>query len=396
MKPLAILSHILPPSPSGQALILYRLLQTLERDRYCLLSPHDYDAVSPDEGATPRLPARYHTLRPGSGLALAQRRVVRANRALKGLLQVVDLARSIAGVLRREQCGALVACSGGLADLPAGYLACRWARVPFLAYVFDYYSEQWVRPVDRLVARLAEPLLLKGARGILVPNELLRDAYRNRYGVAPVIVRNACDTGDVGEERAPWPAREGQVRIVYTGAVYHAHYDAFRNLVAALRQIDDANVALHLYTAQDPAELRREGIDGPVVFHPHQPRAQIVAVQRRADILFLPLAFQSPFPEVIKTSAPAKMGEYLASGRPILAHAPEGSFVSWYLREHACGLVVDRGDPAPLAAAIRHLRADEALRHTLCARARDRVRVDFSIDAARAAFLKAVAAAAAR
>ena len=75
-------------------------------------------------------------------------------------------------------------------------------------------------------------------------------------------------------------------------------------------------------------------------------------IQRNADILFLPLAFNSPYPEIIKTSSPGEIGEYLAGKKPILVHAPSDSFISWYFRKYNCGCVVDDDDSEKLAAAI--------------------------------------------
>src|SRR5439155_16530435 len=139
------------------------------------------------------------------------------------------------------------------------------------------------------------------------------------------------------------------------------------------------------YTSCPPAALDAQGIRGPVVVNGHVPVEEALRLQQSADVLFLPLAFQSPYPQIIRTSAPGKLGEYLASGRPILAHAPADSFVSWYLREHGCGLVVDREDPDALAAAIARLDAEEGLRRELAARALERVRADFALAAARRA-----------
>jgi glycosyltransferase involved in cell wall biosynthesis len=103
-------------------------------------------------------------------------------------------------------------------------------------------------------------------------------------------------------------------------------------------------------------------------------------IQRNAGFLFLPLAFDSPFPEIIKTSAPGKIGEYLASRRPILVHAPKNSFISWYFKKHQCGLVVDDNDPTKLAQGIEHLLADTKLQKKLADNAYVRAEVDFSLE----------------
>lgn len=164
--------------------------------------------------------------------------------------------------------------------------------------------------------------------------------------------------------------------------------DAFRNLVSALKLLDRPDVKLHLYTPDCPEGLAKRGIGGPVVFYPHLALAAMPKIQQDADILFLPLAFNSLYPEVIMTSAPGKMGEYLAARRPILVHAPPESFISWYVREHGCGVVVDREDPAELARAVESLANDAGLRAEVSARAWERARTDFSVLASQAAFAR--------
>jgi glycosyltransferase involved in cell wall biosynthesis len=115
---------------------------------------------------------------------------------------------------------------------------------------------------------------------------------------------------------------------------------------------------------------------------------EIPRVQQAADILFLPLAFASPYPGVIRTSAPTKMGEYLAAGRPVLIHAPPDAFICQYFRQHNCGLVVDKNDALALAQAIERILENAELRRDLSAAACERARTDFDIIASRRAFIE--------
>jgi glycosyltransferase involved in cell wall biosynthesis len=369
-------------------MVVYRLLKNLASKDFCLISRPSYVVDADLAGPCSRLTGRHYVLpaqfRVPKGSA--ERSVTKWRKRLNPL-RVFVLARQIAAILRRERCEAVVACSGALLDPPASYLASRLVGVPFYAYLFDYYSCQWIGVTERLFARLVEPRLLRGAAGIIVPNEFLRDSLCDRYGVDSTIIRNPCDTNEY--DRPPpdvphWHSRG--IRIVYTGAVYEAQYDAFRNLLSAVESLGPSRVSLHLYTAQSLHELKKMGICGPIALHDHQPLRAIAAIQRQADILFLPLAFASPYPEVIRTSAPGKMGEYLASRRPVLVHAPSDSFVAWYFRRHKCGLVVGRSDPMALAQAVERLAVDEDLRRTLTSRAWDRARSDFDSSTARARF----------
>jgi len=389
----AFMSEYLPPAPtwSGQASVLYRLLAGVDRDAYCLLSRVDFD-VPEYRSAARRLPARYHHLGNAVSRLPAKARGLErwAIRARRGWSLLRAVARGVAAV-RRERCGALIAAPDRVEDLPIAFVVSRMAGARFYPYLFDDYATKWTPPRERAFARRAEPFLLKRAAGIIVPNEYLGDDLRRRYGVSTTVVRNPCDVPayelhrgqTVDELRRP-------AAVVFTGAVYHAHYGAFRNLIEAIGLLGADVAELHLYTASDPELLAQQGVHGPIVFHGHAPAASVPRIQQAADVLFLPLAFDSPYPDVVRTSAPAKMAEYLAAGRPILVHSPADSFVSSYFRRHGCGVVVDEVDPAALAQALERLIVDAALRERVCAAAWERACADFHPDRARAVLAELV------
>jgi len=382
----ALISHVLPPSESGQAVALYRLLRGLDPHCYCLMSRENYTPKIGKEDASPRLNASYYHFAPTFGANYLRRL------GLSGVgnwLQTIHRARQISRIVRRERFGAIVSCSGDLFDLPAGYLASRWAKVRFYAYLFDDYLHQWIEPLEQCFAKKWEKILIEGATGVIAPNEFLAEAYGHRYGMKPTVIHNPCEEfGNGSRYNETWSIHPREIKIVYTGAIYHAHFDAFRNLLVALREMKQPEIKLHLYTSQSPFDLERQNIQGPVVFFPHLPVSKVAQVQQQADILFLALAFHSPFPEVIKTSAPGKMGEYLASGRPVLVHAPSDSFLSWYFKENGCGLVVERDEPAALGHAIERLLQEGALRETLVRNAIRCAKRDFSSTKAQTDFLR--------
>jgi glycosyltransferase involved in cell wall biosynthesis len=383
----ALVSQILPPDWGGQTVMLCRVLEGLDAEDYCLISPRDYDPGTYRGNGARRLPARYHRLPPEPQLKRGHRfGLERARQAVNVPLGVLARARAVARIVRGEGARAVVACTGDLLSLPAGYLASRLAGVPFYAYLFDYYSYSCTDPLERRYARLFERAALRGAAGIISPNEFLSDELRSRYGVESVVIRNPCDLSDYEGLPEQSPSPDG-FRIVYTGAIYEAHYDAFRNLVRAINLLGRPGVKLHIYSAS-PIDWERQGIAGPVVRHGYRDMSAIPGIQREADLLFLPLAFESPYPVLIRTSATSKLGEYLASARPILVHAPADSFISWYFREHGCGLVVDRSEPAELARAIERAMDDEGLRRRIGERARERARADFSVGTAQDAFAR--------
>jgi glycosyltransferase involved in cell wall biosynthesis len=306
------------------------------------------------------------------------------NMGLGALRSVFERAAEIGRHVGAFKPSVLVACTASPFDLPACTLVALRRRLPLVTYLFDDPIYQWVPGPLRDFARLWEPLWSRVAAAVVVPNEAMQQELCARRRKQAVLVRNPVPREAFARASSAWPARPGQYRIVYTGSVYHAQADAFLNLLHALRLLD--SWSLHIYTSQSEAELQAYGIEGPqVVRHEHVTQRDAYEMQQAADVLFLPLAFSSAIPEVLRTSAPMKMGEYLASGRPILVNAPPETFTARHVGGHDAGYVVDAPEPALLANALRSIASEPDRRRAICENALhlaetytvDRAREDF-------------------
>lgn len=309
-------------------------------------------------------------------------------------------AHEIVAAVKTHPAEVIVGCSGNPFDLPAAAIAARRLKLPFVAYLFDDPVYQWEKGLYRSLARFCEQRWAAYARKVIVPNEVLADDIRARVARAAIaVVRNPVDLTETGmpdgtdcsgRGASLLPSSQTPWTVLYTGSVYSAQASAFRNLVGALEK-NDGRFHLHVYTAQSDVQVRDHGLIGPFVRRfDHLSQAQAIMRQRESDILFLPLAFDSPIPEVVRSSAPAKVAEYLASGRPIVVHAPRGSFVSSFFSARRAGLVVDEPNVEALAQALNRLSTDVTLRAELVANAKSAAR-EFGADHARAAFSAALA-----
>ena len=380
---LAIISPVFPPDDSGQAVMLGRIMRHFDPTTYCLISTRSYPAASyTSSGFLAQIPGLQ-----GSFYALdtPPRRYWERLRPVREVINIAYLTvvqtLRLMHIVKRERVSAIVVCSGDLVAIPAAYLASMVRRIPLYLYMFDRYRFQSVNRIDRFIAAWAERLATNRAKAVIVPNESLGEAFHQDYGVTPAIIHNPIDSSEiVVSDNKPWPLDLTEIKIVYTGQVYAAQYDALSRLVQAIKLLEqEYPLKLHLYTAQPRAAIEQAGISGPVVFHGYCPPAQIRQIQQNADILFLPLAFVSPYPEIITTSAPSKFGEYLVSGRPILAHAPPG-FISRYMREHDCGYFVDQASSELLAETIRSIALDHERRLQVTHNAMQRARIDFALN----------------
>lgn len=382
---IALVSHVLPPSWSGQSVMIGRILRGISPDEYCLISTENYqDEKNQNTG---HLPGKYYQLPPEPQLRGSQ-----GHHWILTWMRAFFRGRNISKIVRREKSTAVVAASGNLIDIPAGWWSSVITGTEFIPYLFDDYLYQWPEKKIRAITRKTEQLIYGRVRKVIVPNEFMRDEIENRHKVKAFIVRNPCGSLLPVAEPVARPAYDLQkeIRIVYTGAIYHVNFDAFRNLIAAVEQIPP-NIIIHIFTAQPTEWLAANGIQSQQLrLHSHTAHEDVMRAQNNAHILFLPFAFNSTIPEVIKTSAPGKTGEYLASGVPILAHVPSDSFVSWYLRTHQCGLVIDVNDTQALRRAILELIEDEELRKRVSRNAQERARVDFDARSAARALKHAV------
>ncbi len=367
-------------------MLIRRLLTGLDPRAFCLLTS-DHDRYSGEH--TEPLGMRSHRL------PVVRVRYLRSNKWLFGASALAGAvagigrrASDIARAARRERCSGLIVFTGDFHDLPAAFLASRLLRLPLYVYMCDYYSyRELYEPAWRRLSPHVERLVARRATRVICGNETLADALADRYGIEPAVIHHPADLSLYREGTRPPGVPAGQeLQIVYTGTIYDAQLDAVQNLLAALDLLEGRSAALNVYSGQPEEELRARGLEGRLVVHLHAPAQAVSAVQQAADILFLPLAFRSPYPEVIRTSAPMKFGEYLAAGGPILVHAPPGSFVSQYCRRYDCAMVVDDPDPGRLVQAIEELAGDQPLRARLIRNASERAARDFSIDGARARF----------
>jgi glycosyltransferase involved in cell wall biosynthesis len=389
-KKFAVLSHILPPSPSGQAIILYRLLSKFNSDRYCLISREKYDKGDYNNTASKFLPCRYYHLKPTFQLPVLNFfKLHIISIMFNTMWAIYRRSIQIKKIIKNENIQILIVCSGDLYDIPAGYLACRSRGIAFVPYLFDDYVYQWMG-FYRRVAKLFAKIIMRHSTDIIVPNEFLQQDYLSRYDVTSKVIRNSCSIPEISNRvKHKDIFLNGNINIVYIGAIYHAHYDAFQNLLKAIQIVQRSDMRVHLFTAQDKHILNLQGIDGNmVVFHNHVKQSEIYDILNRADILFLPLAFNTPIPEVIKTSSPGKMGEYLAVGKPILVHAPRNSFVSYYFLKNSCGMVVNENSPDSLSASLAELIENKNLSHELGRTARKCAKRDFDIEYMHAEFIK--------
>jgi len=386
----AMISPVLPPATSGQAIVLFRLLKNIDPKQFILISPHSFGDINDNkQNGTSTLGSKYY--RVPRFPHLIEIIFLKADRIGFGFfLKIYLMFRTMmfVNILRREGCVCVVGCSADLFDPYCSSSACKKLKIPFIFYAFDDYVAQYLNQNDLYFSQKYGPGILRSAEKILVPNEFLRDYYYERYHIDATVIHNPVNLEDYELTTPILKGSDKGLSIVYTGAIYAAHYDAFKKLIEAIENLSDLKIVFHIYSDWEmPEEI--DSKKKHTVYHKHQHNSTMPLIQKEADLLFLPLAFKSPFKDlIVETSSPGKMGEYLAAKRPTLVHAPFNSFVAWYFKKYNCGVVAESEDIADLSEKLRLILTNQSLRNQLITNAWHRAREDFDEKKVQSQFIK--------
>ncbi|MEX2007802.1 MAG: glycosyltransferase [Candidatus Levyibacteriota bacterium] len=376
MKRTLIISAWAPPQAGGSPIILGRLLHKFPKNSYLILTSST--AAFKGNSVGKRLPAKYFFI--GSVLAshpnqgrsrptnlfykafgfVFRRTISPLIVELRDLKKIIEIRNRAVEITKNESVDLLMGTSDNGPFLLGSYLASRRTGVPLYVFLFDLYAHNNFSFPKRVIANLMERIILRHASRVFVTNDKTAKYYRKLYQIEPTVVEHTIRIPDVVDAKT---AKEKPL-VTYTGAIiYWAQKDSVINLIKALNLVPE--VSLKIFTALTKEQLERIGVWGDKVSLGFSKNTDIKREQSKADILFLPMGFETPFPEIPRTASPGKLPEYLVSGVPILVHAPPDSYIAEDARKLGWGLVVDQKDPVVLASAIKGLLADNNLRKKL-------------------------------
>jgi glycosyltransferase involved in cell wall biosynthesis len=259
----------------------------------------------------------------------------------------------------------------------AGWLVSRRLRVPFVLEVRDLWPESIVdvgaihRGVIVRMFEWLETRLYRSADHVVVVSPAFR-AHIEERGVAPArisVVPNGVDLDGFGRpvEPAALDALRAELGLgaefiaSYIGTVGLAH--GVEVILEAAYRCPDPDIVFLVVGAGARWEAVRDeatdrGLTNVRVVE-KQPRERIGAFYALSDVSLVHLCDRPAFRKVI----PSKMFESMATRRPIVlgvrGQAEE------ILQDAGAGLAVPPEDPDALLAAVRTLKADDALRERL-------------------------------
>jgi glycosyltransferase involved in cell wall biosynthesis len=286
---------------------------------------------------------------------------------------------------------AVVCPTGGRLAPLATWAGARRARVPLILW-----ASLWAHPASAAHALSFLPLrrLYRSADAVVTYGPHVSSYVAARGARSVFVATQSVDNEFWGAPAtaaaSAWPA-DADTRFLFVGR--DAREKGLAVLIEAWRVAElpaPANALLLVgagsgSAAFAPAGLRREGDAGIVSLDAVEP-PRLREMYAAADVLVVPSiptrTFREPWGLVVN--------EAMNRGLAVIASDAVGAAAGGLVRDGANGLVVAAGDSGALAAAIRRLAGDAALRAKLGEQAREDVRA-YTHDAWAAGFSQALA-----
>lgn len=270
-------------------------------------------------------------------------------------------------VARTHRCSDVLVVFPNREFLFAGYLTARFTKARLYPYFHNTFLEQCgTRGLQYRLARWLQERVFKRASHVFLMSDGMVDLYRRRYPKVPCSSLVHSFNEDIPDWSPP-PQPQTPMRFVMSGNINASCADAASRLCTALGQIESR---LTILSGTPPGYLTSLGILRPGVTYDTVSRDLLLGRLAEADIVLLAHGFTGGLSvEEYETIFPTKTIEYLICGRPILAHAPPHCFLTRFLREHACALVVDTPSVDAVLDAAERLRTDAELRASLVRKA---------------------------
>lgn len=359
-KKTLIISSYAPPKINGGSQQLYNILSNFNDESYCLLTSCKNIRPIKDICA-PKLSCKYYYYDENEPWTNKSKSIF-----LRIPGKIISVARYIKTGLRvisEEKIDLILGASGdrGIPFLLT-YVLSSLSGKPYCLHLLDPYKGNNLPKKWSIISIYFEPFIFRRATKIFVSSRGLKQYYLSAY---PHIAKkfeiiNSCDSPKtVLSNHNIKREEQSQYKIIYAGSIYWAQENSIANLIRTIKRIKEPDICLEIYSSMRVPEsiLTLAGNSQKIKFLKAAPQ-QIPQILSSADILFLPLAWNSPYRLVIETAIPIKLVGMMLSGRPILVHAPPGTSLNEYARQWNFGLVVDKNTTESLERAIKKLLSD--------------------------------------
>ncbi|MDO9399728.1 MAG: hypothetical protein Q7T79_03545 [bacterium] len=355
-KKLLLLSQWAPPAIGGPQ-FLYNLFINIQSNDYFFLTDQ-INTTKDTKHTGSKLPCKYFFF--NNVFSFTKKNM--GFKFLKILLAIIKGKK----IIKNNKIDILMGISDGGFSFLLTFILSKLTRKPYILFLFDLYRGNKFFGLGKMFSIFFEPILFKSASQIIVTNEGTKkyyiEQYKNKISIK-VIHNSAFNTSyeQYQTNYSPLPP----YTILFTGHIYWPQKQSIRNLIKAIDKINDIDVKFALYVPSPPNDFIEEFKSHKKIEFKSAPQEEMPQIQSKADILFLPLSWDTSAPDIIKTASPGKLTDYLITGRPILIHAPDYAYISQYAHQYNFAHVVEEENIELLQKSIKKLLLDIQYSKTL-------------------------------
>jgi glycosyltransferase involved in cell wall biosynthesis len=246
-----------------------------------------------------------------------------------------------------------------------------------------------------LVDREFRDLLALADVRLVISRAMARE-YASRYGFEFGVFHNCIDVGKWKAARKRTWHDHSPFTVAYSGRIGWDALSGFDDVCAAVEAMNGQGVAaeFHVYSPHAGTSAASR-----LLRHPHTKvlpppdHSGLPEVLASADVVVFTSDFEGWGRRYARLSMPTKIPAYMASGTPVLLHAPADHATCQWAQEAGWAVITGRPGSGPVLKALLRLAGDPALRERLGRRATTVVERECDERSVRPAFATALAGA---
>ncbi|MFK7932909.1 MAG: glycosyltransferase [Saprospiraceae bacterium] len=241
--------------------------------------------------------------------------------------------------------------------------------VPFYSYFHNTYVENVAITDPKALDYQTE--IFTNSQRVFVMSEGMQQFYIKKYQLdkfVPLVHTFAeypSETLLTGISEQP----KKHYKLVAIGNFNESNLDATRRFLNAIK--GDPIFSFHVYTHVPKLLLQQRGLEVSQIHHHGSVAPTEIHVElQKYDLCILTHGFTGGYGEVeYQTIFPTRTIPFLLSGKPIVAHSPDGSFLNNFIKKNHCAELLDMTDEAIILQRLKDLCADVTQQKQLVAAA---------------------------
>ncbi len=241
----------------------------------------------------------------------------------------------------------------------AACVAAEELNIPFSSYFHNTYTDNVA--IKAPEAESIQNKIFKNSENIFVMSKGMQWFYEEKYKLNKF--KPLVHTFNSFPERQTFSgipgANKKKYRLVAIGNFNESNMDATLRFAAAI--CDHPKYSLSLFTHVPKVLLRRRGLDTNAIdYEGFVDPEKVHEVLQGYDICVLTHGFEGGYGETeYKTIFPTRTIPLLLSGKPILVHSPQGSFLNDFIHENKCAELVDEASTEAIVKGLDRICDDE-------------------------------------